>query len=322
MAPMLTRAAGWLLVRLLVTAAILGYLASRIDITEAARAVVGVRVGHLLLVLALVAADRAVMILRWILLLRASGVAIETPRAASIFLVSSFVGSFLPAGVGGDVARAYGLSREATTASEAVASVVVDRLLGVLSLIVMGAVGFVVAAPTGLPRGLAVTALVAVIVLAAALFWMDGVVRMLPRWRGTAGLLSRMDALGDAVARYRRRGRVMARVLAWSMAVQLLRILQAFLLGLGLGIGVPFSTYLLFMPIGLLMLMLPVSISGFGLPQGVFVWMLVPLGVSDELALALSTLIVLTGLAGNLPGLILWLGRRHDVAGTVPRDIR
>jgi hypothetical protein len=64
------------------------------------------------------------------------------------------------------------------------------------------------------------------------------------------------------------------------------------------------------MPLGLLMLLLPISVSGFGLPQGVFVWMLRPVGVPDEASFALSTLIVLTGLAGNIPGLLLWL--RHD----------
>ena len=53
------------------------------------------------------------MILRWILLLRARGIAITTGDAIKLFLVSSFVGSFLPAGIGGDAARAYGLSRDA-----------------------------------------------------------------------------------------------------------------------------------------------------------------------------------------------------------------
>ena len=56
------------------------------------------------------------------------------------------------------------------------------------------------------------------------------------------------------------------------------------------------------MPLGLLMLLLPISISGFGAPQGVIVWLLRPMGVPDAQSFALSTLIVLTGLAGNLPG--------------------
>jgi hypothetical protein len=99
-------------------------------------------------------------------------------------------------------------------------------------------------------------------------------------------------------------------VMAWSIVVQLLRIMQAYLLGLGLGLTVPFGYYLVFMPLGLLMLLLPVSVSGFGVPQGVIVWLLRPVGVDAAVAFALSTLIVLTGLAGNLPGLWLWLRRR------------
>ena len=38
--------------------------------------------------------------------------------------------------------------------------------------------------------------------------------------------------------------------MAWSIVVQVLRITQAYLLGLGLGMTVPFSYYLLFMPLG------------------------------------------------------------------------
>jgi len=96
-----------------------------------------------------------------------------------------------------------------------------------------------------------------------------------------------------------------------SILVQLLRIFQAYGLGLGLGIAVPFGYYLVFMPIGLLVLLLPISVSGFGLPQVGIVWLLRPQGVPDELSFALSTLIVLSGLFGNLPGAVLYLRSRH-----------
>jgi uncharacterized membrane protein YbhN (UPF0104 family) len=118
---------------------------------------------------------------------------------------------------------------------------------------------------------------------------------------------------GDALARYRNRRQVLAHVMVWSLAVQVLRITQAYYLGVGLGMTVPYSYYLLFMPLGLLMLLLPISISGFGVPQGVIVWLLRPMGVPDAQSFALSTLIVLTGLAGNLPGLWLWLRRRREI---------
>ena len=76
---------------------------------------------------------------------------------------------------------------------------------------------------------------------------------------------------------------------------------------------VPYAYFLLVMPLGLLMLLLPISISGFGLPQGVTVWLLRPMGVPDSRPSPYRTLIVLTGLAGNLPGLWLWLRQRREI---------
>ena len=87
-----------MIVRLAITAAILAYLSTRIDMAEAARATAAISRPHLILVLMMVALDRAVMILRWVLLLRASGNSISTGDATRLFLVSSFVGSFFACG--------------------------------------------------------------------------------------------------------------------------------------------------------------------------------------------------------------------------------
>ena len=89
----------------------------------------------------------------------------------------------------------------------------------------------------------------------------------------------RVLRLTDAVGRYRGRRVVLFHVLAWSLVVQVLRITQAYFLGVGLGMTVPFTYFLLFMPLALLLLLLPISISGFGLPCGS--WMLQPMGVPE-----------------------------------------
>lgn len=307
----LARAAGSWWLRLLISVAILAYLASRIDMRAAAAAVLSVDKGYLAAVLALVALDRTVMILRWVLLLRASRAPVTASEAARIFLISSFVGSFLPAGVGGDAARAYGLSRATEAGDEALASVLVDRLLGVLSLVAMALAGLIAWTPAAGDQWRLLVAIAVLTMVCLGAFWADRLVPLLPaRERAGRGFI--YDVV-FAVSRYRGYGRVLAHVMAWSIVVQLLRITQAYLLGLGLGLTVPFRYYLLFMPIGLLMLLLPVSISGFGLPQGVIVWLLRPMGVADEASFALSTLIVLTGLAGNLPGLALWLRKRREI---------
>jgi uncharacterized membrane protein YbhN (UPF0104 family) len=321
-----------MLLRLAITAIILAILAMGIDMGASARAIAAIDLRYLALVLGLVAIDRAVMILRWVLLLRASGIAITTRDAARLFLVSSFVGSFLPAGVGADAARAYGLSRAPATfgaqapsprsqappqpqvpASEALASVAVDRILGVFSIVVMSMIGVIAWAPAREDWRIA-AAILALTITCSAVFWASDWLRWaIPGARHGHSIARRALKLSDAVGRYRGRGGALVNVMAWSIVVQVLRITQAYFLGLGLGLTVPYSYYLLFMPLGLLMLLLPISISGFGAPQAGFVWMLRPVGVPDAQSFALSTLIVLTGLAGNIPGLWLWLRQRREI---------
>ncbi len=312
---MIRRIAGSLVTRLAITAAILGWMATRIDMRAALHAMVSVHWLAVAVVLGLVAADRVMMIWRWVLLLRGTGTVITLGDAARIFLESSFVGSFLPAGVGGDAARAWSLSREHARGSVALASVAVDRLLGVVALAMLGTIGVALWAQRIDPALRQWVWAVAALGLAgsAALLWVDRLARpvfhLVPV---SAGVRVKLERMTGALGQYRAEPGLLARVLVLSLLVQALRILQAWCLGLGLGIGVPMAYYLVFMPIGLLMLLLPISVSGFGVPQGVIVWLLHPLGVPESQSFALSTLIVLSGLAGNLPGAWLYLRRRSQ----------
>ena len=211
--------------------------------------------------------------------------------------------------------RAYTLGRRTADSSEAFASVAVDRVMGMFSIALLGTVGIGVWAGRFDPgfRQLAALLAVFVAVCAVGVFWADHLLRSATPsvWHGSRSA-QQLFRLVDALARYRDRRGTLAVVLTLSLGVQLLRILQAYLLGLGLDIPVGFAYYLAFMPVSLLLLLLPISISGFGLPQLGIVELLRPQGVSDADAFALSTLIVLSGLVGNLPGALLYLKARKS----------
>ena len=290
--------------------AVLVVLTYKIDMRATGEALLRLSPVAMVAVLGLLAVDRGVMVWRWIILLRARGADVSTKSATWIYLVSSFVGGFLPAGVGADAARAFTLSQRTARGSDAVASVAVDRLFGLLSIVVMGVVGAVVAGRQidGTPRLLLPAIAVAVMSGSIAMLWADRVMTaLLPSGVRASGPGRRLMRLADAVSQYREHRGALAGVALLSVAVQVLRIVQAYLLGRGIGLDVPFSYYLLFMPIGLIALLLPISISGIGAPQGIIVWLLAPAGVPAPQALALSTLIVLSGIMANLPGAWLYL---------------
>jgi uncharacterized membrane protein YbhN (UPF0104 family) len=146
------------------------------------------------------------------------------------------------------------------------------------------------------------------------MLWTDWFVRrLLPsRWHDTLWGW-RVRRLGEAIGSYRQRPGTLAVVLGLSLVVQTMRVVQGYCLGRGMGVEVDVSYWLVFMPVALLLMLVPVSVSGFGLPQGVMVWLLEPVGVGPAEAFALSTLIVIIGPLGNLPGAFLYLRRKKPV---------
>ena len=298
--------------RAVLSATIVIYLVSQFDRQETVSTLLAVDVRYLLGALVVDAGARATMIVRWTVLLRSTATPVSVWSAARIFLVTSFVGTALPAG-GADITRAYVVSRYTDDEGEAFASVAVDRLLGVAALLLLGVLGLTLwTGDVALPLARLVVGLsvVTAIVLLGA-FWAADVLRVVmpsPLRRLPPGRW--LIEAAESVARYRARRGTLLTVFALSLMAQWLRILEVFLLGDGLGIGVELSHYLVFMPVGLLAFMLPISIAGIGLPQGIIVWLLRPIGVPDVQAFALSTLVVVVGLIGTLPGLWLYLRSR------------
>ena len=201
---MLTQLTRSLWLRALLTLAVLAVLALKIDMRAAGEALLRLRLDAAVAVLALLAADRALMIWRWIILLRARGASVSTKSATWIYLVSSFVGGFLPAGVGADAARAYTLMQRTSRGSDAVASVAVDRILGLLSIVVMAMIGVLVAGRQipGTPPALLPSVAVAVIAGSVAFLWADQIAATLFPHAAT-GIGGRLRRLADAVGQYR-----------------------------------------------------------------------------------------------------------------------
>ena len=293
--------------RLLIAAGLFALLLYYSNPRDVARELAGVDWRWVLAAVALVIADRALMAWRWIALLAPIGSGARPPMAVvlRIFFVSTFLGTFLPGSIGGDALRSWSLSRVGVNAHESLASVVMDRLLGVISVFLMCGVGLLFA-PAMLGErvvwiGLTITALVcgAALVLAFS-------ERAAARHRIFAALNAYRGHRTELVA-----------VLAASIAVQVIRILQAWFLGLSLGITAGLTTYFAFIPIILLVMLLPITFSGLGTGNLAFWWTFQRAGVSEADAFALSVLFIALGIVGNLPGAILFAtGFGRDVRET------
>jgi hypothetical protein len=88
--------------------------------------------------------------------------------------------------------------------------------------------------------------------------------------------------------------------------VQLLRILQAYLLSEAMGLGTAAVYFLCFIPPILVLTMLPISVGGWGTANLAYVALFSRVGMDPDGAFALSVLILGLGVVGNLPGGLIY----------------
>ena len=264
--------------------------------------------------IALVVIDRLLMAWRWIVLLRAVEQPPRVPlsRLIQLFFVSTFVGTFTPGSIGGDAMRIVGTTRLGASTSAAVGSVAVDRLLGIVSVLLMAVLGAALVGAKLEVFWLRFALLVSAIGVTGALLLLfdSRVLAGLVRWAG-GGRFPKLERWAQkflsAVRQYGEHRGVLVGVVAASVAVQALRSAQAWCLGLAIGLPISDDWYFALIPFVVLAFMLPASIGGVGAGTGSFVPLFALAGLLHEDAVALSLLFASLGVIGNLPGGVLVL---------------
>ena len=300
------------LLRILVAVVLTAYIVWQANPALVAREATQLHVGWVAAAVALVLLDRALMAYRWMVLLVALTPGSRPPFAdvLRVFFISTFVGSFLPS-VGGDVYRAYSLSRLQVSGVESAASVVMDRALGVLSMVLVAVIALAFAREMLDVPGVAATVVIAglgCVVGAAGIYSTHAATLARAIVAYVPGRKARhlVEGLIDSIRRYANHHGEVTSVLLSSIVVQGLRVLQAYCLGQGLGIQVPLTTYFVFIPLIVIVMQVPITVSGLGVSQAMFDLLFTRVGVPSSQAVALSILFVALAIVGNLPGAFLY----------------
>jgi hypothetical protein len=93
-----------------------------------------------------------------------------------------------------------------------------------------------------------------------------------------------------------------ARVLLAGLAYQVVLVVAAACAGQVIGLTLPGAAYLAFIPVVLMIQVLPIGISGLGPREWALVTLFTPLGVPQEQAVALGLLLYLLNVAASLVG--------------------
>lgn len=305
--------------KIVITIALVAYSFSKVNLALVGAQLANTRLWLVVLALLVYMGAIALNGLKWWVLLKAQRVSVPLAAAVQYMFVGFFFNNLLPANIGGDVMRGYGMARYTDRTAEAAVSVVVDRMVGLFAYMSAAAVAsIVVVTATGRSelRILVVAAVIALVAIAGVLAVLLSrrlhalIARLfqLPVLASAAPLFEHVSAAFEA---YRFRYRALLLAFFIALVGLMASNVANWLLFQAEGGGVSLLYICLFNPLIALVLLLPISIGGHGIIQNAYPFFYGLVGVPLTQALATSVLMSFLIILGSLPGAVFWLRNRR-----------
>ncbi|MCC6580865.1 MAG: flippase-like domain-containing protein [Phycisphaeraceae bacterium] len=253
-----------------------------------------------------------ILVIRWWLLLRARGIHVPLIRAFRLVMVGNFFNFCLPGTTGGDVIKAYYAAKGSDRTTDTVMSVIVDRILGLLGLVVIAGVAslFVLKEPAGRLVATLTWGMMGSGVLCCCAYFS----RRFRRWLHLGPWLLKLPGghmlahIDAAAVAYRHHVSSLAVSLALACALHLLLAVSTSLTGYALGMHRPLGLLLTVVPILFLGAAMPISYQGLGIMEAIAIPLLVASPMCDvNHIVGMLLLIRLYQIAFSLTGAVFLL---------------
>jgi len=264
---------------------------------------------------------------RWRWILHVQGLDVKFWRLLSITFIGAFFNAFMLGSTGGDVVKAWYVAHETHhKKAEAIATVVVDRLIGLMVLFVIALIMMTIFYdrvfddPKLFWFSMATLGIVLCTVLATLLGLWRGFADKLPGLRSWLQRLPKYDTLRrmvDAYRTYASHPAILAKTVLISFPIHCFSMLSIWCVGRGLGIhSAELTDYFLYLPIINSVTAVPITISGFGVREGMYVKMFGEVKVTPSAALVMSLLGYLATLFWSIVGGGFFLTHRKELPPT------
>jgi uncharacterized membrane protein YbhN (UPF0104 family) len=257
---------------------------------------------------------------RWHRLLEAQDVEVRSSFLYGSLLVSLFFNNFLPSNIGGDVIRIRDTARPARSKTLATAVVLMDRMLGLMGLVLVAAFSATVTGTNhraGMqmwPVWLWAGFLAGAAASAPALLAPSGFGRLLqpltvlhPEWVG-----NRIDTITSVLARFRNRPLALASCFGGAVFVQTSMVVFFFVVAYALNLHLTFWDLAVIVPLSFIVQMLPISVNGFGVREATYAFYFKSIGQPIESAVLMSLVGTVLVMLFSLSGAAVWFLRGHQ----------
>lgn len=305
------------LLKFIFSFSIIAYLLIKIvPINDFLKVLKGANVLWLILSFSLHSLGLLISAYRWQILIQAQGDRVPLGFLAKSYLVGTFFNNFLPTRFGGDIVRIWDGSRYSRSVLKSSAIVLVERFTGIIVLLLFAFVASL--SRLEMAKKIPIIWVSLLVGLLGLLFVISFFMPFAKRILGKIpdkGYLKKIKAkvleFRDVVLVYKDKKREFLKALFWAFLLQVNVILHYFLVGKALHLNISFVDYFIFIPIILIILIIPVTISGLGLREGIYIeifkFYLIPAALAFSFPLIAD---VAFGLIIGIIGGIIYIVRR------------
>lgn len=255
--------------------------------------------------------DRLIMAYKWKILLDSKNIPCSLKKTIIVYFKGTFWGNLFPTSLGGDAVRAYELSKDTKAGVDVVSSIIMERFLGFFSSALMAIISLplVFLFVPHFPRVLWVllVGFFSFGILLLVLVMRGVEPGFMKRIRGKSIWAEKISQVTSSFVLYRDHPKALGRFFLWSFGEQLIPILTIYFLALSLSLSMPFYYLALIIPTAQFFARIPVSLSGFGIQEGLYMTFFSFLGLSTTAAFALGFASNVGNIIGGLPGAYFYL---------------
>ena len=302
-----------ILLKVIVSLGLITLVISQVDFKEIINILKNVDIAMIIYALTLLTVQVFIATVRWQLVLKCQKVELDYKNTLQILYSGLFFNQAMPSSVGGDVIRGYYLKKQGMTLGRATLGVLMDRLFGMVGLVllVLASLPLLFELVNNSIARTGVFLIASSISLALLLvFFTDKLPGNFSHFKIIKGLYS-LSREGRCCISDRYNGVI---ILLISVLIHLISVFSVMIMSIGLGLDIEWGGFLLMVPLVGLMMVVPISIAGWGVREGIMVVGFGYLGVASEASLALSILYGLSILVVALPGGIIWMFKRSHTS--------
>ena len=297
-----------LVFKVTVTLGLMVYIFTEIDINKIKFSFKEINISYIFITFFILLTQTILASYRWFFVNSYLKIDLPFYKVIKYLWVGLFFNQALPSSIGGDAMKIYFLKQNKISLSKSTLTVLTDRLFGLLGLIILVVTSLIVLQNNDLVTDLNRSIFLVLIGLTLTFLMLQIFKKFLKSYLRNSVLYILIEIIDNFLGLLSDRS-VGLKIFSLSIAIHLLSIFAVYFIALSIGENINIEVLLYVVPIFTFLMILPISLAGWGVRETIVIKLLPIFFIAPENAFLISIIYGLMTLLISLPGGIFWLTR-------------